>query len=299
MNEALFYLASNFWLGASHAVLPGHGKTVAAAYVVGARGRPTDAVILGILVTLSHTSGVVLLFLLLASLGSTFQLPERAQAFLALATGLLVTALGLWMLRARRDQLFEGLAGSSGVEHRHEPHPRHGHAVLEHTHGGLHPNPHGDAEAPAAHSLLPAHEHPHDAEPGHEHVHDHEPGERPHSHGWGRHSHRVDALAAGRSSLPGLVGIAIADGLLPDPAALGLLISAMVKGKVMLGLTSVVAYSVGFAAVLAAVGIVAAIAGQIILRWLSGRWISLLQTGAALLVVIVGIVLTVAAWQRM
>jgi nickel/cobalt exporter len=62
MNEALFYLASTFWLGASHAVLPGHGKTVAAAYGVGARGRPRDAVILGVLVTLSHTSGVVLLF---------------------------------------------------------------------------------------------------------------------------------------------------------------------------------------------------------------------------------------------
>ena len=60
MIEALIYLASSFWLGAVHAATPGHGKTIAAAYIVGARGRPVDAWILGIFVTLSHTSGIAL-----------------------------------------------------------------------------------------------------------------------------------------------------------------------------------------------------------------------------------------------
>ena len=55
-----FLVASSFWAGAAHAVTPGHGKTIAAAYIVGTRGKPIDAVILGIFVTLSHTSGIVL-----------------------------------------------------------------------------------------------------------------------------------------------------------------------------------------------------------------------------------------------
>ena len=47
MPETLFYVLSSFWVGAVHAATPGHGKTIAAAYIVGARGRPIDAAILG------------------------------------------------------------------------------------------------------------------------------------------------------------------------------------------------------------------------------------------------------------
>jgi hypothetical protein len=57
------------WAGAVHAATPGNGKTIAAAYIVGARGKPVDAVILGVFVTLSQTSGIVLVGVL-ASLGS-------------------------------------------------------------------------------------------------------------------------------------------------------------------------------------------------------------------------------------
>src|ERR687888_104977 len=70
MLEGLLYLASSFWLGALHAATPGHGKTASAAYLVGLRGRPADALALGIFVTLSHTCGIVF-FALLATLGST------------------------------------------------------------------------------------------------------------------------------------------------------------------------------------------------------------------------------------
>src|SRR6266540_1338762 len=89
MNEALLYLVSSLWLGAVHAATPGHGKTIAAAYIVGARGRPADALILGIFVTLSHTSGIVLVAVL-ASLGSTWLRPQRIEAYLAVAVGILV-----------------------------------------------------------------------------------------------------------------------------------------------------------------------------------------------------------------
>ena len=77
MNE-IFYLVSSFWLGAVHAATPGHGKTIAAAYIVGARGRPVDALVLGIFVTLSHTSGIVLVAAL-ATFGSGWFLPHRIE----------------------------------------------------------------------------------------------------------------------------------------------------------------------------------------------------------------------------
>ena len=79
MHQALFYLASSFWAGVVHAATPGHGKTIAAAYIVGARGRPVDAVILGVFVTLSHVSGIVLVGVL-ASLGSSWLVPARTEA---------------------------------------------------------------------------------------------------------------------------------------------------------------------------------------------------------------------------
>ena len=104
MRETLFYIPSSFWIGAVHAATPGHGKTIAAAYIVGARGRPIDAVILGVFVTLSHTTGIVLVGVL-ASLGSVWLVPQRVEAYLTLATGLLVVGLGLWMLWTRRDLL--------------------------------------------------------------------------------------------------------------------------------------------------------------------------------------------------
>src|ERR1700675_3372281 len=115
MRELLFFVASSFWAGAAHGAPPGHGKTIAAAYIVGARGKPIDAVILGIFVTLSHTSGIVLIGVL-ASLGSTWLRPQRIEAYLAIVVGIMVIVLGLWMLWAQRDlvALAMGEAGEPG-----------------------------------------------------------------------------------------------------------------------------------------------------------------------------------------
>src|SRR5436189_6324260 len=99
MRELLFFVASSFWAGAAHAATPGHGKTIAAAYIVGARGKPTDAVILGIFVTLSHTSGIVLVGVL-APLVSTWLRPQRIDAHLAVEVGTPVIGRGLWLPRA-------------------------------------------------------------------------------------------------------------------------------------------------------------------------------------------------------
>src|SRR5947207_12442084 len=131
VTETVFYLASSFWLGAVHAATPGHGKTISAAYIVGARGRPVDALVLGIFVTLSHTSGIIIVAVL-ASLGSAWLVPQRVEAYLGVGTGLLVVGIGLWMLRTQLS-----LASLGDHAHWHEAEHEHGHEhPHEHAHGG-------------------------------------------------------------------------------------------------------------------------------------------------------------------
>jgi nickel/cobalt exporter len=283
MAETLVLLVSSFWLGAVHAATPGHGKTIAAAYIVGARGRPVDALVLGIFVTLSHTSGIVLVAVL-ASLGSAWLIPHRVEAYLALLTGALVIAIGVWMLISLRAALRP--AGGSSLDP--EPAPVHSHG--EGGHGHVHHHPHDHA-----------HDHPH-GDRGHDHVHDHGEAQELgyHSHGWGRrHTHRLDIVAGNRPSLPVLLGLGIAGGLLPDPGALAILLAAIASGRVILGLLTVVVFSIGFASVLVVVGIVAARVGQIVLTWLQSRWVAWVQSGAALVIVGVGVVLTAVAWRTL
>src|SRR5580692_8191892 len=112
MREFLFFVASSFWAGAAHAATAGHGKTIAAAYIVGARGKPIDAVILGIFVTPSRTSGIVPV----GALASLWLRPQRIEIYLAVAVGILVIVLGLWMLWVQRDlvALAMGEAGEPG-----------------------------------------------------------------------------------------------------------------------------------------------------------------------------------------
>ena len=267
MRELLFFITSSFWAGAAHAATPGHGKTIAAAYIVGARGKPIDAVILGIFVTLSHTSGIVLIGVL-ASLGSTWLRPQRIEAYLAIVVGIMVIVLGLWMLWTQRDLI--ALAMGEARE------PGDGSGRVD------------------AHAQDHNHVHDHD----HDHSHSHGHGESVvwHSHGFGKvHAHRLDVVAENRPKLPVLLALGIAGGLLPDPAALALLLGALSSGKVLLGLVTVVVFSIGFAMTLVVVGIVAAKVGEKVLDWLASIWMIRLQIATSLLIVAMGVVLTVRA----
>jgi ABC-type nickel/cobalt efflux system permease component RcnA len=87
-------------IGAAHAVSPGHGKTVMAAYLVGARGGLRHAIGLGLTVTVSHTIGVLALGGL-TIYASTLLPPDRLQLFLGVASGLILIALGLYLIVSR------------------------------------------------------------------------------------------------------------------------------------------------------------------------------------------------------
>ena len=288
MREAFFYILSSFWAGAVHAATPGHGKTIAAAYIVGARGKPSDAVILGIFVTLSHVSGIVLVGVL-ASLGSTWLVPQRIEAYLALAMGILVIGLGLWMLWLQRDllALAMGEPGAAGLPAL--PGAAAYRAPAEHA-------VHGHAHAPRPVTL-----HDHDHHHAHPHTHAHGEDVGWHSHGWGTyHSHRIDLVTEDqRPKLAMLLALGIAGGILPDPAALAILLAALSSGKVMLGLATVVVFSLGFAATLVAVGLIAAKVGEKILEWLSSIWVVRVQIATTLLILGMGVVLTVKAANQL
>lgn len=105
-------------LGAGHALEPGHGKTLVAAYLVGSKGTVGQAALLGLVVTVTHTFSVFLLgagVLLL----SQFFVPEKLLPWMGLVSGLLIATVGLAMLRARWRE------GSHEHSHHHPHHPEH------------------------------------------------------------------------------------------------------------------------------------------------------------------------------
>ena len=94
----MLLLLTAFAWGALHALSPGHGKAMVAAYLVGARGTARHAVALGATVTLTHTAGVFALGLVALGL-SEYVLPEDLYPWLNLASGLLVLGVGASVLR--------------------------------------------------------------------------------------------------------------------------------------------------------------------------------------------------------
>jgi nickel/cobalt transporter (NicO) family protein len=135
---AISMLAAFFW-GSAHALTPGHGKAVVAAYLIGARGTARHAGILGMTVTLTHTAGVLILGAVTLYL-SRYILPEVLYPWLSVASGVLVVLIGLTLLYRHLDSMpHDGKAGHTHVEHSHGEHSQvhHTHSHGGHTHSHL------------------------------------------------------------------------------------------------------------------------------------------------------------------
>lgn len=114
----LVALALAALLGGLHALTPGHGKTLVAAYLIGSRGTVKDAVVLGGTVTLTHTASV-LLFGALALAASQAVAATLLAALLELCAALLVVGLGARLAWARWQALTSGAASFGGHAHPH------------------------------------------------------------------------------------------------------------------------------------------------------------------------------------
>jgi nickel/cobalt transporter (NicO) family protein len=211
-----------FW-GAAHALTPGHGKAIVAAYLVGSRGRARHAFVLGGIVTVTHTIGVFALGLITLAL-SEFLVPEQLYPWLNFVSALLIVGVGLAVLRAR---------------FRHARAHRH----------------------------------------GHHHHHDH------------HHRHYQQD-----QGVRGLVAVGISGGLLPCPTALVVLLAAISLHRVGYGLLLIVAFSVGLASVITAIGLVAVTAKRAFSRMrLEGRLVRALPAVSALVVLCLGVAMTARA----
>jgi len=279
-------------LGAGHAFLPGHGKTIMAAYLVGRRGRLRDVVTVGATVTITHTAGVLLLGLAISTT-SAFA-PTAAEQYLGIVSGLIVAGVGVGLLvSALRRRRRPGVAGALRVApdvgevvqelHLDDRGAAPAAAVLRaegggdvavlaparshpHEHPHPHPHPHEQdrSHEHAPHDHAPhGHDHRHDAPPvggGHDHRHDAPPVAGGHDHGPGGHSHGLGrrhshSPGEGGFSRGGLVGLGVAGGLVPSPSALLVLLAATALGRTVFGVVLVLGYGLGMAAALSAAGL--------------------------------------------
>ncbi|MGD0361786.1 MAG: hypothetical protein ABSC93_13005 [Bryobacteraceae bacterium] len=150
----LLGMAVAFGLGCMHALSPGHGKTIVAAYLVGSRGTFKHAIFLGGMVTFTHTISVFFLGLTTLFL-SQYVLPEKIFPVLGAISGLSIVWIGGMMLykRARRLRVAQH-------SHDHGPHHHHGHThehdhSHDHDHGHTHEHNHSHDHGPHGHSHVP------------------------------------------------------------------------------------------------------------------------------------------------
>ncbi|HKW33840.1 MAG TPA: sulfite exporter TauE/SafE family protein, partial [Candidatus Acidoferrum sp.] len=210
-------------LGALHALEPGHGKTIVAAYLIGSRGTARHALLLGMVVTISHTAGVYLLGAI-TLYAQRYILPDRIYPFFGVLSGALIAGMGCYLLLQRY----------LGTEFSHK-HDYSGAANREFS---------GD----------------------------------------------MATNQPGKFSARQLVVLGVTGGIVPCPAALVVLLSAIALHRTVFGLYLIVAFSLGLAAVLIAMGMVTVYAGRLMSRLrLEGPFIQKwLPMGSAAMITFLG-----------
>lgn len=260
-------------LGALHAFSPGHGKTVVGAYLVGSRGTPRHAAFLGLTVTITHTMGVFALGLV-TLFASQYVVPERLFPILSFVSGGIVVMIGLSLfVRRLRDALCH-----AAPAHAHHDHSQHDHVHGDHAHA--HEHSHHDHSHPE-HSH---HDHGSASSAAHPHVH---------SYGGRAHSHLPPGADGAPVSWRSLLALGISGGLLPCPSALVVLLSAISLHRVGYGLLLVVAFSLGLAATLTAIGLAFVYAGRFMklsATASSSRLVRALPAVSAFVIMCIGVV---------
>jgi len=225
-------------LGALHALEPGHGKTIVAAYLVGSKGTARHAIWLGVIVTLAHTAGVYLLGAL-TLYASRYIVPEQLFPWLEILSGMIIAIVaGFLIVRA--------WTGETG-EHSHDPGAGHSHWFSSLGRPRKIQPAQADADASVSSVAL------------------------------------MDAPSARPDRevpLSQLLSLGISGGIVPCPAALVVLLSALSLHRVGFGLFLIVAFSLGLAAVLIASGLLMVYARQLLARWKTDgpfikRWLPL------------------------
>lgn len=252
-------------LGALHALTPGHGKTVVAAYLVGSRGTAWHAVALGTVVTLTHTGSVFMLGIVTLA-ASQYILPTTIIPFLEILSGLLILGLGFYLLWLRF------------VYWR-----KHTHAAVPVNEGSaklrkFSLNPTSSARRISGDVTIQS------------------PSAGMHHHGDGKmHSHEIPQSITWRS----LIALGISGGMVPCPDAIAILLVAIAINRLVLGLALIISFSLGLAVVLIIVGLLMVTSRRLFDRFgFLDRIAPALPIVSAVIVILLGFGLTWGAVVR-
>jgi ABC-type nickel/cobalt efflux system permease component RcnA/Tol biopolymer transport system component len=252
-------------LGTLHALSPGHGKTIVAAYLVGSQGKAYHAIALGTLVTLTHTGSVLALGLLTLA-ASRYLLAADFLPILELLSGLLIFFLGMGLLYPRlRDW-------RNNHQHQRQMQNRPPLAVRNATGGGKRLV----INQPIEESGPP---------------HSHDPSAFVYVP---REPSQGNPLAAIRWR--SLVTLGISGGLVPCPDAIAILLIAVTINRIAFGMSLIVAFSIGLALILIAIGVLIVQGKRLFerLRWFD-RIAYTMPVLSAVVVLAAGAVLTFGA----
>lgn len=242
-----------FILGAIHALGPGHGKSLMAAYLIGSRGRISDAITLAFTLTISHVFSVFVVGLLALFLADFF-LPETISKWFGLFSGIAIFFIGLWLFISRYRVLKKG-------DKKHFPNNMNDHSLKQHyTDKHIHPK------------NIQQHLNSESTELKHErHTHNHY---NPNLSIWSN------------------IVLGISGGIVPCPKAIVILLLAISLHKIALGIIIILVFSLGLAFTLVTLGIVVVKASFLLKRRLNDKRLQVISTFGAVIIIGLGIFLT-------
>ena len=302
LTALLIALLIAFGMGAAHALSPGHGKTVVAAYLVGTKGTPKHAVFLGLTVTITHTIGVFLLGLLIIlarQYASNFIQPETLFPWLGFISGSFIAMMGI-VLFVQRRRLWKRTGSSIALPvtasatagaHTHSDDHTHEHDL---DHEDMHSHDHH-----AAHSHDGQHpDHDHDHAHPHDHSHDHD-ASVPHKHGRFGKAHTHLPADGTKVTLGSLLALGITGGIIPCPNALVVLLVASSVNRTALGMLLIVAFSAGLAVVLTGIGLMMVYSRGLLNRFkFNSGLLSRLPMASAIAVACLGLLIAYSALSQ-
>jgi ABC-type nickel/cobalt efflux system permease component RcnA len=261
----------SFILGAIHAMGPGHGKSLMAAYLVGSRSRLRDVFLLAASITLSHVISVIAIGVI-ALLLMDFFWSEKANMWLSLISGIFIITIGIWLLFRRLNvwRKTKAVQGKTDPEEKGNFSGGFKVAGIVHNHGAL--------SSDLRHSSTHIHSHHHNNE---------------HVHNSNHHHHHYDT----NTSVWSNIWLGISAGLVPCPKALVILLLAISLQKTILGIIIIIVFSLGLASALVILGYILVKASHLLEGKFEDHRIQFLPVLGSAIIVGLGLFLTIRTWQ--
>lgn len=254
----IMVLTISFILGAIHALGPGHGKSLMAAYLVGSRGHLRDVFILATSITISHVISVIMIGII-ALLLMDFFWSEKASIWISMASGIFIIMIGVWLL-VKRFNIWKKVRFASG---------RTGLKKQKVEVKGSDP----DTQPPDSNATSQHHTQTH------------------------KHHEESRRHLSKSISIWSNVGLGISAGLVPCPKALVILLLAISLQKITLGITIIIVFSLGLAVVLVILGIILVKASYLLEERFEDQRIQFLPVLGSCIIIVLGLFLIIRTWQ--